>query len=467
MGKNKILGLALPAVLLFLISSCGIKKPPAEILAFHAFYTGYDSGNIGFYIDWQNASDKKTVDFLILSISFHSEDVPPLRYRILEPEGIAPGEHNRTNNYEIRQEELPSMDTSSLEVSIFQIGYTDGSVWENGKNPSIVSAEIDGRKGRGAFPVKINEAVFYTSSETSPFINFQVDWTNISETDNIIDVVYKITAKSSYGTVIPGKDGADAIYTANDFSGSEWSAPGSDYYFLEKSIMKLEFSRDNAAIYEISVCKAVDSKGTVWENSDENDRIAVIFCGKKGYRFGNYAPDSSIQALIRRIAEEAEKYELDLGEPEIFVREQKYCILRYTGVDIRAELSETNEVLPDKVGFIYYSKGIHKPTEANLQAYLDKMRSLRLCVCAAALTDLPYEEVKQKVAAYNHNDENHIDFEDPAYETFEEASRILDKYGIQNPCGVFAVGKDLYDPIEAFLWVRENPYDSQSVPITH
>lgn len=462
MGKHKILTLALPAMLLFLTSGCaGIKMSPAKILAFSAFYTSYHSGDIGFYIDWQNFSDEKTVDFLILSISSASEDAQPLRYRILESEGIAPGERNRTKQYEIKQEELPSKETTSLEVSIFQIGYTDGSVWQSGEYPSVVSAKIDGKKGCGAFPVKINEAVFYTSSETSPFIDFQVDWTNLSETDNIIDVVYKITAKSSYGTAIPAKDGTEAIYVADDFSTSKWSAPVSDYYNGNKSIMRLDFSREDAAIYEISVCKAVDSNGIVWENSNEDDRITVIFCGKKGYRFGDNASNPSIQALVHRIAEESQKYELDLEEPEIFVREQSYCVLRYAGVDIRMELSETNKVLPDKVGFIYYSKGLHKQTEANLQAYLDKMCSLRLCICAATLTELPYEEVMQKVEEYNKNSESRIDFKDPAYVTYEAGISVLDKYGVQNPCGVFAVGKDLYDPLTAFFWVRENPYDSE------
>ncbi len=461
MGKHKILRLALPIMIMLLTSGCAIKKSPAEILAFSAFYMDYHSGDIGFYIDWRNFSNEKTVDFLILSVSFASEDTQPLRYRILEPEGIAPGEHNRTNRYEIKQYELPSMEITSLEVSILQIGYTDGSVWKNGDNPSVVSAEIDGKKGCGAFPVQINEAVFYASSETSPFIDFQADWTNLSETESIIDVVYKITAKSSYGTAIPAKDGAEAIYAADDFSASKQPAPGSDYHSDKKSIMRLLFSREDAAIYEISVCKAVDSNGTVWENSDESDRIAVIFCGKKGYRFGDNVSNPSIQALVHRIAEESQKYDLDLEEPEIFVREHNYCILRYAGVDIRAELSETNEVLPDKVGFIYYSKGLHKQTEANLLAYLDKMRSLRLCICAAALTELPYEEVIQKVEEYNKNSESQIDFEDPAYATYETGNSVLDKYGVQNPCGVFAVGKDLYDPLEAFFWAGENPYDSQ------
>lgn len=78
------------------------------------------------------------------------------------------------------------------------------------------------------------------------------------------------------------------------------------------------------------------------------------------------------------------------------------------------------------------------------------------------MTDLPYEEAIQKVDEYNHSLESSINFEDPAYETFETKKLILDKYGISNPCGVFAVGKDLYDPMTAFLWVRENPYNSQN-----
>lgn len=144
------------------------------------------------------------------------------------------------------------MDTAALEVSILQIGYTDGSLWESGENPSVMPVEIDGRKGRGTFPVQINEAVFYTSSETSPFIDFQIDWTNLSETDSIIDVVYKITAKSSYGTLIPANNGDDSIYVADALSASEWTAPGSDRYLNNQSVMNNEFSDKNATIYEIS-----------------------------------------------------------------------------------------------------------------------------------------------------------------------------------------------------------------------
>lgn len=457
MKKHKILRLAFLAALLIL-AGCSRREAPAKILAFHAFYTDYSSGSIGFYIDWQNVSSEKTVDFLILSISFDSKDAAPMRYRILEPEGIAPGTQNTRNNFEIKQVDLPSEGITSLQVSILQVGYTDGSVWENGGNPAVLSCEIDGEKGEGAFPAQINEAVFYTTSETSISINCQLNWTNRSKTASILEVVYKITAKSADGAVIPDKHGSNALFITEKFSSSQWCMSGLDHFFSQGTLSIYDFNQKSPAIYETSICKAVDSKGNVWKNLEENDKITAIFCGKKGYRFGTHASTPSIQALIHRIAEEGKKYALDLSDPELFIREQSHCILRYADVDVRAELSETNEVLPDKTGFVYYSQGISERTNANLQSYLDKMSALRLCICAAALTELPNQEVIQKVDAYNNNKENHIDFPDPAYETFEDLSRLLDKYGTPNPCGIFTAGKDLYDPMEAFFWAGENPY---------
>lgn len=449
MQKKWVYALPLILLVLFCTVRCRTASVPARVLAFNAFYKSYDSGDIGFYIDWRNNSRDKTIDSIVLSISGGIDGEEPLKYHIMEPSGVMPGTRNHISLHTIPQYSLPDGKITSLSVSVIKTRFTDGSIWKKEQDSPDITAKIDGKKGYGIFPVRLNEALAYTPSTS--FMRFQADWTNLSETDSIIGIVYKITAKSPYGTPVTDLNGNDTVYLTDDYADSEWIQPGSDNNVVEQYTW---YEDHSGSIYEISVCKVIGENGAVWINPDENDRILTIVNSKKGYHFSDHSSNTSVQSLVGRISEESSKCGLHMDSPEIFIKDQNYCILRYDGVDIRVELSENNEVLPVKVEFIFYSK-IPFTDETNIpKSVSDKMKALRICVCASVLTDLPYEETIQRVKEYNNNEESGIDFSDPSYETIDYIYQHTDKYFSKIYFGIFAAGLELGLPFVDLFWVR-------------
>lgn len=475
MRKKIIIVFLLLLIIPGVLYAYSVIKVPIDFLDFQAFHIDMDSEKIAFYVDCKNPSRGKTVDSIILSVVCNSNEEQTFRYRILEPEGIAPNEHHEYIS-DFSAGELPVQDITAVEIFVSQVAFRDGSAWECNGMQKTAAARVNGNKGTGIFPVRINEALVY-EQEMNVFaydsIHFQIDWSNISEAESIVNVTYKVTAKKADGTVVVDENGNAAAYVSEFYrEPSEWVRPISDNgnvtQYIYGSELTKAFRENEAAVYEVSVCRAVTTTGTVWENSDESDFITAIMCGKKGYFFGDDSMNPSIQRVIARIDEESEKYEINLGVPRVFVKDKQYCILRYPDIDIRVELSERNEVISDKVGFIYYSKTQYDNPEEYIQSFHHKTERLRLCICTSVLTGLPYEEVKQKVSEYNNNDKDYIDFEDLSYDTFEEWVNILDEKNELVNCCVFACGKDLYYPPDKLLWVRESPYEvQQNLEVQH
>lgn len=476
MIKKKIL-IIVPILLLislFLFWMYIIQKAPVEIVDLEVFYIDEYHERIAFYLDCKNITHKKTVDCLILSVICNSDEQTAFQYRILEPEGVLP-RTNHVSLVDFYMGNLPVEDIATAEVFVTQVNFTDGSTWENHKMQKSIITQVDQNTGTGIFPVRINEALFYEESAT-PFIyqsiHFQIDWSNISE-ESIISVTYKVTARTLDGTVILSETEDDAVYVSEFYEEpADWIQPLADNKDVLQNIGiqdSVIFFRDNRAVtYEVSVCRVVTSKGVIWKNTDENDRIVVTICGKKGYAFDEDSLPPSVQSLIERIDEESQKYEMNLGTPKIFVKNHQYCVLRYPDVDIRVELSEANEVLPDKVGFVLYSKFQYEDPEIYVQSVFDKMEALRLCVCTSVLTEIPYVEAVQKISEYNSRDKDYIDFEDMSYDTFESLTNNLDENKNLVRCWVFACGKDLYYPPDKLLWVRESPYEfQQNLEVQH
>lgn len=470
MKKKKIL-IMFPIfvfILLFLFCAYTIQKSPLEIIDLQVFHIDEYDERIAFYTECRNTSHIKTVDSLVLSVICNSDEQTAFQYRIFEPEGVLP-ETNHTFLIDFCKDDLPVKDIATVEVYVSQVNFTDGSTWENSIIRKFTMAQVDENVETAIFPVRINEALFYEESATPSSyqpIHFQIDWSNISEEESIISVTYKVTARTIDGTVILSENGDDAVYVSEFFEKpDEWVPPFADNKEVVQEIAvqdSLKVFRDKGAvIYEVSVCRAVTSKGIILQNTDENDRIVVVMCGKKGYACDEDSSNPSIQSLIERLDDEFQKYKMNMGTPEIFVKNHQYCVLRYPDTDIRVELSEMDEILPDKVGFVYYSKLQYDDPKGYIQSVHDKLKLLRLCICASVLTEMPYEEVVQKVSEYNSNDKEYIDFEDLSYDTFEEVLNILDENNDIINCAVFACGKDLYYPPHKLIWVRESPYESQ------
>lgn len=453
-------------IAMFCVNGCGKAEEPVEILTFHAFHPKYGEREIGIYIDWQNKSEQKNIDGMILEITCNEDLEQTFQCYLLEPEEVLPEAHNQNNIITMPLEDSPDLAVYSLTVSIVQVNYSDGSIWQDDRGSSSFAIEVDGEKGVGVFPARINEAVFFESSaEANPIdpIYFQVDWTNDSKEANIIAVDYQITAKTSDGAVISTQEGENTIYISEYYANvSEWILPELNNKIVTHHIWDYDFQKavreNGAAVFEIAVCRVVDSQGIVWDNPNKEDKITAVLCGKKGYPFQREISNESVQELIKRIADRAEQYKLDLEEPKVFISEQNYCVLRYENVDIRVELSDTNEVLPDKVAFVYYSKQQLDDMENYVRSCLDQICALRLCICPAVLYDRPYEELMETLEEYNGDHDKYLDCKDPFYGVFGQVINILDEQSEVINCTVIGVGKRLNGLPENFFWVRENPW---------
>lgn len=454
----------IPALLLLLLAAgCG-GEPPAALCAFRPFRTGPDAGRAGFYIDWQNTSRGKAIDSLLVSIS--GPQGFALDIRLQEAEGVAPRGHNTRKITALDEPELAALEPGALRLSLRQVNFTDGSFWE-AEEAEALPADVEG--GAGEFPVELRQALFYEESErpskAAP-IRFQSDWANRSESESVIGVTYRIVARTAEGEAVPDALGNPVSYVSEFFEDPvDWVAPGSKNKVFLESLSAYPaasaFRENGAARFELSVCRCVDSSGRVWENPDEAAAVQAVLTGKKGYSFLREEPGPSVAALIGRMEASG------LGQPAVFVEDGSFCVLRYEDVDVRVELSADNEVLPDSVSFVYYSLRQSGDFAGYVESVIGQMDRLRRCVCPAVLTGLSAGGLEEVLDAYSIEDhlENpygQVRIGGEAYETFEGITNVLDERSNIVLCDVFAMGKELGDPVAGFLWVRGDPY--QEVP---
>ncbi|HBA48735.1 MAG TPA: hypothetical protein DCZ91_13245 [Lachnospiraceae bacterium] len=483
MKKTKLAVLVLMLISLFLLSDCGKAKSPVTLHTFRLFHTDMSSGDIALYIEWENSSRNKMVDSLILSMSHKSDSAHPLLVQLQEPGGVEPQSSNSRKWIVLEHSELPDKETASYDVSIRQVNFTDGSIWESDGAQAVLSVEVDGQKGDGAFPVRLNQAHFYESSpqpreELDP-IYFQIDWTNLSQTDSIIGVVYQIVAKTAEGNIIPNGEGCDVTYISRFYADPEqWISPSADNAIFTESVPAFSaacaFRKGGAAIFEVTVCRVIDSNGIVWEAPDNDRPIGSVLTGKKGYSFLDNAPNASVQTLIKRIQTEATICGLgDLGQPAVSIKDQNYCLLRYEDIDVRVELSEKNEVLAGKTSLVLYAVLQYDDGAAFIQAFNTRLSLLIRCVCTAVLTDRPYSELIQKLDEFQFKEGGETFFEKLevdgyTYDVYGNVLTILDEHSNIILCdifGIFGMEEELYYPPNIFFWIRESPWPSQNVDL--
>ena len=467
MGRKKLIFAGLMLGVLLCISGCGNGKDPVELFALRAFFPEYGKNDIALYIDLQNQGEQKIVDGVCLEM-ICNEDGPSFQCWIMEPEGILPAMHNQRTIITLEQGELPEIDIQSLTATLRQVNFTDGSTWRNEEKMFSLTAEVDGEKGAGTFPVRLNEAIFIEgSAEPGVFepIRFQTDWTNLSEDGSILSVVYQVKAKRPDGTAVFA-EGEEELYIAEYYADDlEWIAPGMNNNVVNHTIYDYDFvetcREKGAAIYEIAITRVVDSTGIVWENPDPEEKIVSVSCGKKGYAFQKTCLNKSVIELIGRVRDRAIQYGIDMEEPQVFVNELGYCILRYDNTDIRVELSNVGEVLSEKVVFVFYSTPQYNDMQNYVQSVLDQVSALRLCICPAVLCQEPYEELTERLERYNEDFGTYLACDDSVGGVFGQVISILDANGDEIHCTVVGVGKGLCGLPESLFWVRgENLWET-------
>ncbi len=468
MERKEFIFAGLMLGIMICLSGCGRGKDPVELLSFRAAFPAYDRGDIALYIDLRNQDKQRSVDGVCLEMVCN-ENGPVFQCWLMEPEGILPAMHNRRTMIMLEQGELPEMEIHSLTASLRQVNFTDGSTWTKEEKTFPLTAEINGEKGTGVFPVRLNETVFFEDSAEPGMldpIRFQIDWTNLSEESSILSVVYQIKARTAAGSVILVGEEAE-LYISECYADQlEWIAPGMNNKVVTHSVFDYEFMKTwrekGAAIYEIAVTRVVDSTGTVWENPYPGEKIESILCGKKGYAFQEVCSNESVLELTDYIAERAKQYGINMGEPQVFVNERNYCILRYDNTDIRVELSDAGEVLQEKVACVYYSRPQYDDMENYVQSVLDQVNVLRLCLCPAVLRQEPYEGLLERLERYNEDSATYLACDDQKEGVFGQVISILDADGNEIHCTVVGMGKGLCDLPESLFWVRgENPWETR------
>lgn len=460
-GNKRWMLLCLMLGILLFLGGCGKEETPVEILTLHAFCPNYDRRDIVLYIDLQNQSGQKEIDGVNLEIACNTDDEQTFQCWLLEPEGILPDMHNQKTLMTLQHSELPEDEIYSLAVSLRQVNFTDGSVWKNENSSPDLTVEVDGEKGTGTFPVRLNEALFFEGSAHPSWVDpiyFQVDWTNILQEGDILAATYRIKAKTSDGSVISNGE-EDGFYIYEYYAdNSEWVASGmhndvvthsiDDHVFVEKCREK------GAVVYEITISRVIDAEGIVWENQDSDGGIVSVLCEKKGYAFQEESTNESVTELISRIAKRAKQYGIEMEKPLVFISEHSHCVLRYENIDIRVELSDTDTVLPEKVAFVYYSKLQYNDMESYVQSVLDQISALRLCICPAVLCQQPYEELMERLESYNEDPDTYLGYDDPSNGVFGQVVNVLNADGETMNCMVIGVGKGLCDLPESLFWVR-------------
>lgn len=131
------------------------------------------------------------------------------------------------------------------------------------------------------------------------------------------------------------------------------------------------------------------------------------------------------------------------------------------------ELSDQNEVLPNKIAIVYYSVRQYDNFEVYVQSILNKMDVLRRCICSVSLTDVSSEDIAEALQNYKINTGGETYFQPilfgtKSYNSFEMVLNVLDENSNVILCDVFAVGEDLYYPPDMLFWVRESPWEEET-----
>lgn len=390
---------------------------------------------------------------------------------------MGPQEHNNKTLISLEEKDLPDLQPDAeLEIRIQQVNFADGPSWEDDVELSTpdCSAAIDGEKRIGIYPAVLNQALFYEASQCPSAydpLNFQVDWTNISETSSIIGLIYRITARRADGSIVNNGDGESCTFVSCYYEDpSQWIPPSSDNKVFNEKIpasVALAFRENHASVFEISIYKVIDSYGIIWEAPAKPTTIEAVLTGKKGYFFSSQVSNKSVQALLDQIEAESLKYDLQLGDVCVSIKDKDYCLLRYEDVDIRVELSDQNEVLPNKIAIVYYSVRQYDNFEVYVQSILNKMDVLRRCICSVSLTDVSSEDIAEALQNYKINTGGETYFQPilfgtKSYNSFEMVLNVLDENSNVILCDVFAVGEDLYYPPDMLFWVRESPWEEET-----
>jgi hypothetical protein len=448
----------LAAFLLFVAiisSGCGASGPVQiqDISLYDANY-GNEKSNTMLYLSWKNEAKGMTADSLELVIkgSFggESEGQESIRYRISLPEGIAPGEES-SSVYEV-----PGLLTKGkYKISVSRVSFTDGTVWNSGKNPSAKSASVDGRKGKG-MPASLEEMNYYEQRADSFYRDMNVLWINKGDKP-LRGVVYEVLAYDAEGNRTSGYNAEpENVYIPVYEEVSVMPGEAQDTYHI--SLNSKYYLFKESRYIELRIVKAIAEDGTVYTAA--GDTLKAYFGSKKAYNFGN-EKNSAVKKLGNKVTAALKKYGIKKSKPLIYVREGDFAILRYDDIDIRVELTKKGKLSPYMVSFVtFYTRGafIDQIEEGVSVRDMNVAKAILPCV----LTKMKKKEILEKVDEFYHNDRSYIDFSDHSYDTFDDFSTIFSEDGVILICEVLGVGVDFdYYPLNSMFWAYDSIYESE------
>ncbi len=434
---------------------------PADLIKANLFNLNYDEArdSIYLYIDWLNRTSNYTADQIEIVIEGQFDetytDGNQMILRFLCTETVGPGMHGKIT--EPLQHLLVS---EEYKIYIHQVRYTDGSYWDNENCEGSQKRLVNGTKGKGSFPVSLLEVNYYAqNSRTNADRDFNTLWKN-DGTEMLRGVVYRVRACDENMQVIIGKDGRPhEAYIESFYSHMTFPGLNNPIYHYSMPVIKYRWIMHTPAL-EVSVVQAITEDGTVYE-TDDPVCICAGFLGKKGYAFLSEMDHGDIRDMIGSLEKEFSNYDLNYRDPRVMINHKHYCILRYDDLDIRLDLDENDKVKHTIVSYVLYLPQYSGDDEEweRINAIED---SLPYAVYSAVLTEIPHDELIEKIDEFPGSRQFHYDFSDREYRTFEERTIIMSPSGEQIIASIHGVGKDWnYYPSNALFWANDTIYDSQ------
>ncbi|MBO4819436.1 MAG: hypothetical protein J5528_04780 [Firmicutes bacterium] len=444
-------------ILLLLFSGCGSSSGPVKLKDF-SFYNSeflYEKKVAKMYVSFTNKEKKMEIESLELTIKGKfggkNEGEDSIRYRIALPYSLAPGD-DWSFVYDIDGLLL----NEKYKVSVSKVSFSNGTVWTSGKNPSAVTASVDGKKGKG-MPASLEECNYYEQRSNSWYRDLNVLWLNTGDKP-LRGVVYEIVAYDADGNQTTDRSGNKESLYFSSFD-SQLTMPGDKQSAYHVSMTSKYYLLEDSSYIDVRIVKAIAEDGTVY--TSKGDTLTAYFGSKKAYDFGN-AKNKAVTKLGDSIRKAVRKEGIIVSKPLIYIREGDFAVLRFENFDVRVELTEKGKVSPYNVSIVSFATKDEYMANVNEEGIYIWEQSLAKAILPKVLTKIKEKEIQAKLDEYYHNDKWYVDFEDTSYDTFDSVSVIFSEDGDRLICSVFSVGRDFdYYPLNDMFWAYDSIYESE------
>ena len=310
------------------------------------------------------------------------------------------------------------------------------------------------------FPVMLNEANFYEAHQDAYSIKFNVDWENISVSNNITYVVFGITAKNAQGNPLLTEAGEKTLFFRAFEDGVLPSEHNTNYNF---SFHDKGFNE--ATSFSIYVSKVQDYEGNVWENEESSNSINCVFLGKKGFSFGHESmvSESIIEFVNYFVASCQAKGIAMNSEPQLHSMEDKYCVIRFPNIDIRFDICNDGKIKSEFFSLVDYSTPPDYNNDDDFEKayneFFERMHTYFSVIVPATFHEFSASDVILSIDRFFESDSKYIVINNTSYEFSMTSGTSFDEFGNEKKLTVVSLGECPYNPVDFWCFAKEYPYN--------